>query len=53
MKENKIYSCSKHIDDAIDDFINDNEIFPTVTKDKDSICVYCKERSEYCISSER
>lgn len=48
-----IYSCNIHIDDAIEDFVNSNETFPTVTKEENSVCNYCSNKAEYCVSKDK
>lgn len=41
------YVCEEHIDDAMDDLINEFETFPLIEKDNSQQCSYCTKISIY------
>lgn len=46
-----IYACEQHIDDAMDDIVNEYETFPLVAECNNEKCQYCKEDSKYKIEA--
>ena len=44
------YACEDHIDEAMDEVINEEETFPIINKCKDNQCSYCEKHSEYEIN---
>lgn len=44
-KEKVIYSCDEHMEMAIDDFVNNVELAPTIEKCEDKKCDYCANNS--------
>ncbi|MDD2495913.1 MAG: CxxH/CxxC protein [Tissierellia bacterium] len=52
MTENKIiYACTKHIEVAIDDYVNFEEKAPQMKSvtDEHKKCTYCNERAQYML----
>lgn len=49
-KDRIIYTCIEHIDMALDDYVNEEEISPTMEKCEDKICNYCTNKSAYMLS---
>lgn len=43
------YVCEEHIDDIMDDLINEYETFPIMEECGDKQCEYCKNRSKYLV----
>lgn len=41
------YVCEEHIDDIMDDLINEYETFPIIEKCEDKQCEYCSKKSQY------
>ncbi len=41
------YSCEEHINDAIEDMINESESFPIVEENISEKCSYCDSKSKY------
>lgn len=41
------YACDEHIEDAMDDVINESETFPLIEKVYGSKCSYCDKKSTY------
>ncbi len=41
------YACSNHVDDAMDDVINEKETFPVLSETKGEKCSYCNEECTY------
>ena len=53
----KIYSCQSHIDQALEDFIVEEEKFPIMTEvDQENKlstnCTYCHQATLYIVSNE-
>ena len=44
------YACEDHIDEAMDEVINEEETFPIINKCKGNQCSYCEKHSEYEIN---
>lgn len=53
MKENNekvIFACMEHVEQAIDDFVNFQEVAPLIIKLKEERkCTYCTKNAEYKI----
>lgn len=51
--ENKknIHTCLEHVEQAIDDFVNEQEIAPEIVEilNSEILCKYCNSRAEYKI----
>lgn len=47
MKYKEIYACQEHVEMALDDFVDENEIFPNLDKDDNGKCHYCDKLSVY------
>ncbi len=47
------YACDEHINDAMEDMINESESFPIISENKDKECTYCSEKSKYEIRFEQ
>ena len=45
------YACEEHLDEAMDDLINEFETFPIMEKCTDKQCSYCEKKSEYEIKA--
>ena len=43
------YVCEEHIDDIMDDLINEYESFPIMEECEDKQCEYCNNRSKYLV----
>lgn len=41
------YACEDHIDEAMDEVINEKETFPIINKVNDNKCDYCNKKSKY------
>lgn len=41
------YACEEHIDEAMDEIINENETFPIINEAFDEKCSYCDKKSKY------
>lgn len=41
------YACDEHIEDAMDDVINESETFPTINKIEGTKCSYCDKKNTY------
>lgn len=41
------YACEEHIDEAMDEVINEKETFPIISEVKDKKCDYCSKKSCY------
>ena len=41
------YACSEHVDDAMEDIINEKETFPVLNEVKGQKCSYCNKECEY------
>ena len=53
----KIYSCQSHIDQALDDLIVKEEVFPIMETIQDNEklstkCIYCEEAALYVVANE-
>lgn len=46
-----IYSCEEHIDDAMDDIVDEYETFPVITECLNNTCEYCSKESKYEIQA--
>lgn len=44
--ENK-YACEEHIDEAMDEVINEEETFPVINEVTGKQCNYCNKESKY------
>lgn len=44
-----VYSCEEHIEDAMDDLVDEFETFPIVKECTNEICKYCSKQSKYKI----
>ena len=42
-----LYACREHVEIAIDDYVNEKEEAPQITKVQNQKCCYCKEDAEY------
>lgn len=51
MSNREINACSEHIEEAMDDLINEEETFPIIEKYKEEKCAYCDNNAEYKIKS--
>lgn len=49
-KQDIIFACKLHVEMAIDDFVNNMEVAPEITKTENKKCNYCKEEAEYEIT---
>lgn len=49
MKIKSKLSCQNHLDMAFDDFLLEEEIFPTLLKAEEGICDYCKDAAVYIL----
>jgi CxxH/CxxC protein (TIGR04129 family) len=47
MNYKEIYSCKEHIEIALDDFVDEYEVFPLLEKCENKQCSYCQEKAEY------
>lgn len=45
------YACEEHLDEAMDDIINEKETFPVIEKCNEGQCSYCTNKSEYVIKA--
>lgn len=43
----KKYVCEEHLDEAMDDLINEYETFPLMERCTDKQCEICGKKSEY------
>ncbi len=50
-KQTVIFACRQHVDIAIDDFVNEKEAAPQMSKVQDIKCSYCNEEAEYEIKA--
>lgn len=41
------YACEEHIDEAMDDIINENETFPVINEVSNKQCSYCEKQCKY------
>lgn len=41
------YACEDHIDEAMDEVINENETFPIISEVNNKKCDYCDKKSKY------
>ena len=41
------YACEEHLDEAMDDIINEEETFPVINKCNNNQCTYCEKQGEY------
>ena len=41
------YACEEHMDEAMDDIINEEETFPVINECKNNKCSYCDKESKY------
>lgn len=41
------YACEEHMDEAMDDIINEQETFPIINKTKGFKCSYCDKECSY------
>lgn len=41
------YACAEHIDEAIDDVINEEETFPVMNNFENAKCSYCDNQCKY------
>ena len=46
---NNKFSCEEHIDMAIDDFLVEEERFPSVDKTSNNKCDYCSNKAIYIV----
>ncbi|WP_242840671.1 CxxH/CxxC protein [Clostridium hydrogeniformans] len=46
---NNKFSCEEHIDMAIDDFLVEEERFPSIDKTSNNKCDYCSNRAIYIV----
>lgn len=42
-----IYACEEHIDEAMDEVINEKETFPVMNEVIGKKCSYCDEEAKY------
>ena len=42
-----IYACEEHIDEAMDEVINEKETFPVINEVEEKKCSYCNTRAKY------
>lgn len=42
-----IYACEEHIDEAMDEVINEKETFPVINESKGDKCSYCNKEAKY------
>lgn len=42
-----IYACQEHIDEAMDDLVDEFETFPVINECKSETCNYCSNKSNY------
>mgnify|MGYP002556362749 FL=1 len=42
-----IYACEEHIDEAMDEIINEKETFPVINEMTEKKCDYCDKKSKY------
>ncbi len=47
MKYKEIYACKEHIEMALDDFVDENEVYPVLDKVEDMQCSYCDAKALY------
>ena len=43
----KLYACEEHMDEAMDEVINEKETFPVINEVTDKKCSYCNEEAKY------
>lgn len=41
------YACEEHMDEAMDDVINEQEKFPIINNAKGNKCAYCDKECSY------
>lgn len=41
------YACEEHIDEAMDEVINEKETFPVINEVEGKRCSYCDKESKY------
>ena len=41
------YACEEHMDEVMDDFINEYETFPIIEEHQGEKCTYCDKKSKY------
>jgi len=52
MNSKKIfYSCQEHIDIALDDFVDEFEVFPVLTKINNEKCSFCDKQAIYQVTN--
>jgi len=49
MNYKNIYACKEHIDMALDDFVDEYEVFPVLEKCEQKKCSYCDQVAEYMV----
>ncbi|MCI9303533.1 CxxH/CxxC protein [Clostridium sp.] len=42
-----IYACEEHIDEAMDEVINEKETFPVINEVLEKKCSYCNKGAKY------
>lgn len=42
-----IYACEEHIDEAMDEIINEKETFPVISEANKKNCSYCNKEAKY------
>ena len=42
-----IYACEEHIDQAMDEVINEKETFPVMNEVNEKKCSYCNKEAKY------
>ena len=42
-----IYACEEHIDEAMDEVINEKETFPVINEVEEMKCSYCNNKAKY------
>lgn len=41
------YTCEEHLDEAMDEIINENETFPVIGEKTNEKCSFCGKESKY------
>lgn len=41
------YACEEHMDEAMDEIINDGETFPVINSAEGIKCTYCEKECKY------
>jgi len=44
-----ILTCEKHLDEAMDEFVEKNETFPILEKVNGGICSFCEKEAKYSL----